>query len=159
MSRPLAEKLANRVEHLAHGFDFFGSARNAGGFMLETTFYWALNATGMWFLAWGAGLVHADGTGPTLPEAVAMMGMLGMTILIPGPPGMLGIFQAGMFCGMTLYYPAEIVEERGAVYAFLLFVTQIPTTLIAGAVAFWVERANLKAIADDENLPDDEDDR
>ena len=152
VSRPLAQKLADKAEAFAHGFDFFGSPKNAGGFMLETTLYWICNACGMWFLAWGAGLVHADGSGPTFPEAVAMMGMLGVTILIPGPPGLLGIFQAGMFCGMTFYYPAAIVQERGAVYAFLLFVTQIPTTALAGAVALWSGHTTLKSITQDESL-------
>lgn len=152
VSRPLAEKLADAAEKLAHGFDFFGSLRNAGGFMFETTLYWFINAAGMWFLAWGAGLVHADGTGPSYLEAIAMMGMLGVTILIPGPPGLLGIFQAGMFCGMTLYFPADIVQERGAVYAFLLFMVQMPATLLAGAIALWSGHTSLKSIAADENL-------
>jgi hypothetical protein len=153
VSRPLAEKLAEKAEHLANGLGFFGNPRDAAGFMFETTLYWFTNAAGMWFLAWGAGLVHTDGSGPTFLEAIAMMGTLGVTILIPSPaPGLLGIFQAGMFCGMTMYYPVEIVQERGGVYAFLMFVTQMPTTILAGAVAMWSGHTSLKTLAADENL-------
>ena len=47
-------------------------------------------------MAWGCGVVHADGSGATLGEACALMGMLGCAILIPGPPGLLGVFQAGL---------------------------------------------------------------
>ena len=53
----------------------------------------------MWVLAWGCGVVHANGSAPTLGESLGLMGMLGCAILIPGPPGMLGVFQAGIYLG------------------------------------------------------------
>jgi uncharacterized protein (TIRG00374 family) len=147
VSKKLAEKLAHEAERLADGLEVLRSPKDAFGYLLETTLYWGVNAAGMWFLAWGCGLEHADGSGPTFGEAAAMMGMLGITILIPGPPGLLGIFQAGLFCGMTFYYPQAIVEERGAAYAFLLFSVQVLFTLGAGAVALFAGHASLKDIA------------
>lgn len=147
VSKKLAERLAHEAERLADGLDVLRSPRDAAGFLFESTLYWAINASGMWFLAWGAGLEHADGSAPTFGEAAAMMGMLGITILIPGPPGLLGIFQAGMFCGMTFYYPAEIVRERGAAYACLLFLVQVTFTVIAGGIALFGGHGSLKAIA------------
>jgi uncharacterized protein (TIRG00374 family) len=147
VSRPLAEKLADQADRLAHGLDFLRDGRAAAGFMFETTMYWVINAASMWVLAWGAGLVHADGSAPTFGEAFALMGMLGVTILIPGPPGMLGIFQAGLFCGMTMYYPADLVKDRGAVYACLLFLIQVIWTVGAGAIAFFSGHTTLKSIA------------
>lgn len=156
VSRPLAEKLAAEAEKLAHGLDFFRSGRDAAGFLFESTLYWGLNAFSMWVLAYGAGLVHADGSLPTFGEACAMMGMLGVTILIPGPPGMLGIFQAGMFCGMTMYYPEEIVRDHGAVYACLLFLLQFVWTAVTGVSAMFSGHTSLKAIAAEENLAHEE---
>ena len=41
------------------------------------------------------------------------MGMLGCAILIPGPPGLLGVFQAGIYAGMTMYYPTNVVVGAG----------------------------------------------
>ncbi len=151
VSKKLAEKLAHEAERLAEGLDVLRSPRDAAGYLLETTLYWGVNAAGMWFLAWGAGLEHADGSAPTFGEAAAMMGMLGITILIPGPPGLLGIFQAGLFCGMTFYYPSAIVQERGPAYAFLLFSVQVLFTIIAGGVALFAGHGSLKAIAAAEN--------
>lgn len=146
-SKKLAERLAHEAERLADGLDFLRSPRDAAGYLLETTIYWMSNAAGMWFLAWGCGLEHADGSAPTFGEACGMMGMLGITILIPGPPGLLGIFQAGMFCGMTFYFPEANIREHGAVYAFLLFVTQVSVTLLAGGAALFSGHGSLKAIA------------
>ncbi len=150
VSRRLAEKLADEAEKVAHGLDFFSGGRTAAGFLFETSAYWMLNAASMWLLAWGCGLVHADGSGPTFFEACAMMGMLGMAILIPGPPGMLGVFQAGMFCGMTMYYPEEIVRDRGAVYACLLFLVQVVWQLASGGLAMLSGHTTFKELADDD---------
>ncbi len=41
------------AESFADGLRFLGSARDALPFLWETTIYWALNAFGMWLLAWG----------------------------------------------------------------------------------------------------------
>ncbi|CAN5660632.1 hypothetical protein BH09MYX1_BH09MYX1_46780 [soil metagenome] len=147
VSKKLAERLAHEAERLADGLDVLRSPKDAAGFLLETTLYWLINACGMWFLAWGAGLEHADGSPPTFGEAAGMMGMLGITILVPGPPGLLGIFQAGMFCGMTFYFPTAIVQERGAVYACLLFLVQVTFTVTAGGIAFFAGHGSLKTIA------------
>lgn len=154
VSKKLAERLAHEAERLADGLDVLRSPKDASGYLLETTLYWAINAAGMWFLAWGTGLEHADGSAPTFWEAAAMMGMLGITILIPGPPGLLGIFQAGLFCGMTFFYPESIVKERGAAYACLLFLVQVVWTVLSGAVALFAGHGSLKAIAAAENEKD-----
>lgn len=157
VSKPLAERLAHEAERLADGLHFLRSPRDAFGFLSESTIYWGLNAAGMWLLAWGCGLSHADGSAATYGEAVAMMGMLGITILIPGPPGLFGIFQAGLFCGMTLYFPTALVESRGGVYAFLVFGVQFVFTVIAGTAGLLSGDGDLKALAraDEASLEED----
>jgi hypothetical protein len=133
ISRPLAEKLAGMAEKLADGLHVFGRGRDALGFFVETTMYWGLNALGMWLLAWGCGVVHADGSSVTFGEACALMGMLGCAILIPGPPGMLGVFQAGIYSGMTMYFPTHVVIGPGAAYVFLMYASQVVFQLTLGA--------------------------
>ncbi|MDP9033932.1 MAG: flippase-like domain-containing protein [Myxococcota bacterium] len=133
VSRALAEKLAHTFEKFADGLHIFGRGRDAFGFFVETTAYWSMNAAGMWLLAWGSGVVHVDGTAGTFGEACALMGMLGCAILIPGPPGMLGIFQAGIYSGMTMYYPTQVVIGSGAAYVFLMYASQVVFQLAMGA--------------------------
>lgn len=154
ISKPLAERLAHEADRVADGLHFLRSPRDAFGFLFETTLYWGINACSMWLLAWGAGLHHMDGSAPTFGEACAIMGMLGMAILIPGPPGMLGIFQAGIFAGITMYYPTNLVQERGGVYASLLFFIQVVWILGSGAAAMFSRHATLSEIAADEDPRD-----
>ena len=154
VSPKLAERLAGMAEHLADGLRFLGRAEDALPFLLETTFYWGINALGMWLLAWGSGVVHADGSAITFPESCAMMGMLGITILVPGPPGLLGVFQLGLYAGMAMYFPATIVSGEGAAYVFLLYASQVVWTVCA-ALLFLVrpvDRGNLRALEEAEGI-------
>jgi hypothetical protein len=137
VSNTLAEKLAGIAEKLADGLHVFGRANDALGFFVETSLYWGFNALGVWLLTWGCGVVHADGSAATFCEACALMGMLGCTILIPGPPGMLGVFQAGLYAGMTMYYPTDKVIGPGAAAVFLMYASQVVFQLLMSAWALY----------------------
>jgi hypothetical protein len=93
----------------------------------------------MWVLALGCNIVHADGSAITLAETCGLMGMLGCAILIPGPPGMLGMFQAGIYAGMSMYFPKSIVLGPGAAYVFLLYISQVSLQFLTGAWGLYDE--------------------
>ncbi len=139
VSPRLADKLAATANKLADGLHVFRRGRDVLGFLVETAAYWACNAVGMWLLALGCGITHGDGSSITFLEATALLGMLGCTILIPGPPGLLGVFQAGIYAGMTMYFPTEIVTGPGAAYVFLVYATQVVLTILAGVWGVWHE--------------------
>ena len=139
ISPRLATKLSDFAEKLADGLHVFGRARDALGFLAETLVYWLCNAGGMWMLAIGCGIVHADGSHITFAESCGLMGMLGCTILIPGPPGLLGVFQAGLYAGMTMYFPTEIVTGPGAAFVFLVYMSQLVLHVVFGAWGLWHE--------------------
>lgn len=139
LSPRLADRLAGIAEKLADGLHVFGRGRDALGFLAETVAYWTLNVAGMWVLAIGCGVVHADGSAITFPEACGVVGMLGCAILIPAPPGLFGVFQAGIYAGMTFYFPAEIVTGPGAAYVFLVYASQFVFHLATGAWGLWYE--------------------
>ena len=148
VSRPLAEKLAGIAEKFADGLHVFSRGRDMLGFFVETTMYWGINALGMWLLAWGCGVVHADGSAVTFWETCALMGMLGAAIFIPGPPGMLGVFQAGIYAGMTMYFPTSIVIGPGAAFVFLMYASQVVFQLVAGGVGVLMEKGALSGFGD-----------
>jgi glycosyltransferase 2 family protein len=158
VSRKLAEKLAGMCEKFADGLHVFGRRKNALGFFVETSVYWGFNALGMWLLAWGCGVAHSDGSAPTFGEACGLMGMLGCAILIPGPPGMLGIFQAGVYAGMTMYYPTSVVIGAGAAYVFVMYALQVLFQLSLGLAGLWYEggarglRGGLRALEEAEGV-------
>lgn len=146
-SKKLAEKLAAMASGLADGLHFLQRGRDALPFLGETAIYWILNGAGMWFLAWGCGVVHADGSSIHVAEGFAMMGMLGATVLIPGPPGLLGLFHVGIYCGMSLFFPADVIEGPGAVYTFLLYAIQASFQTLAGAACLVDPRARAELAA------------
>lgn len=139
VSKKLGDKLADFATNLADGLHVFGRARDFAGFLTETAAYWGLNALGFWILAISCGVVHADGSSITFPEACTLMGMLGATILIPGPPGLLGVFQAGIYAGMTFYFPTSVVTGPGSAYIFLMYSTQLILTVVLGAWGVWYQ--------------------
>jgi hypothetical protein len=139
ISPRLADRLAGFAEKLADGLHVFGRAGDALGFFVETLAYWALNVVSMWMLAAGCGVVHADGSALGLAETCGLMGLLGCTILIPGPPGLLGVFQAGLYAGMSMYLPAQVVVGAGAAYVFLLYSLQMVMHLITAGWGLWHE--------------------
>ncbi len=158
ISRPLGEKLAGIAERLADGLHFLGRPQDAVPFLWETTIYWGLNIGGMWLLARFSGIVHADGSPPTIGEACALMGMLSCAILLPGPPGLLGVFQAGLYAGMTMYYPTEIITGPGVAYVFLVYGIQVAWTLVAAAIFLLIDRGSLRALEDAEASREEEED-
>jgi hypothetical protein len=151
VSRRLAEKLAGIAEKGADGLRFLGRAGDALPFLGETTIYWGLNAASLWLLAWGCGVTHADGSAPSYGEACALMGMLGITLLIPGPPGMLGVFQLGMSAGMSMYFTAETTLGEGAAYIFLLYLVSFLWTVLA-AIGFLWKDGSWRALEEAEGI-------
>jgi len=146
VSRPLGEKLAAMASNVADGLHVIGRPRDAIPFLFETSIYWGLNVVGMWLLAWGCGVIHADGTAITLGESCALMGLLGVTILVPGPPGLLGVFQLGIYAGMTMYYPTSVVTGPGAAYVFILYMVQFLWTGFAAAGCLLFQRGALRSL-------------
>jgi uncharacterized protein (TIRG00374 family) len=137
LSMKLADKLSDTATHLADGLHVFRRRRDALGFITETAAYWLCNALGMWVLAIGCGITHADGSAITFLEACGLLGMLGCAIAIPGPPGLLGVFQAGIYAGMTMYFPLHVVVGPGAAYVFLLYSATVVITIVTGAWGLW----------------------
>jgi glycosyltransferase 2 family protein len=158
-SRPFGEKLAGMAEKFADGLHFLGRPRDALPFLLETTIYWGLNLCGMWLLARWSGIAHADGSPATFGEACAMIGLLSVTILIPGPPGMLGVFQAGIYAGMTMYYPLDVVTGPGPAYVFLVYWIQVAWQLFGAGLFLVLDRRNLQALEAAEVAEEEDEDR
>jgi uncharacterized protein (TIRG00374 family) len=132
VSPRLAEKLANYAAHAADGLHVFRRGRDAFGFVIESALYWACSAVGLWLVGVACGVVHADGSALRFPEACGLMGLLGCTMLIPGPPGLLGVFQVGLYAGMTMYVPRDIVIGSGAAYVFLVYASQLVLQIVTG---------------------------
>ncbi len=136
VSPRVARLIASKVDSVAEGVRSIASPRLAAGFALETLVYWGFNALGMWVLGWGCGLDLTFG------HAVAVMGILAIGILLPAGPGLFGNFQLAVSVALKLFFAEAIVGAEGAVYVFLLYVTQALLITIAGVVPLYA--LNLK---------------
>jgi hypothetical protein len=134
ISPRLGQVVATTLERFADGLSFFRHRALALQFFLETGICWLLAVLAYWLLGWGTGLVHADHSLMSFGEACAMMGMLGIAAALPGPPGLIGLFQAGAYAAMTMYFPREIVTGPGAAYVFLLYVLQVGFVMLSAGV-------------------------
>ncbi len=125
----LADRLATLASGVAEGLTALPSVRPLVLFVLATLVYWAANALGMWVLARGCGVP----LGPA--EVVAVLAVLNLTLLIPGPPAHVGTFQLGVLTGLALFLPPDLLAARGAVFAFYLYVCQLAMIVALGVPA------------------------
>ena len=129
--RPVSVSLSERVSAFAQrgteGLRSLGS-RQALPFFVETLAYWFSNALGMMVLARGLGLELG------LAQATVAMGVLGVGIIVPSGPGFFGAFQLSTYVALALYLPMDEVVTKGAVYVFVLYVTQAAVALSAAFV-------------------------
>jgi hypothetical protein len=126
---PLADKLEALARGVAEGLAALPSIGPLLKFLAGTVAYWAANALGTWLLARGCGLDIS------FPAALAMMSVLGISLLIPGGPGQFGIFHYGMILGLSMFVSDAVVREQGSVFIFWMFVTQLSMGVALGIIA------------------------
>jgi glycosyltransferase 2 family protein len=139
VSRPLGTWLADRVEEVADGLRFLPRLRFSVPFIAATAFYWLLNAAASWLLAWGCGFHDI-----TFAEACVSIGVLALGILVPNAPGFFGAFQIALYAGFAMYFPPAEVVGAGAAFVFLIYLSQLGVTLVAGVGSMLIERTGLR---------------
>ncbi|NVB42193.1 flippase-like domain-containing protein [Pseudenhygromyxa sp. WMMC2535] len=153
----LAEKLEGFARGVAEGLAALPSLGPLLRFLAGTAAYWGFNALGTWLLARGCGLDLG------FPEAMAIMSVLGMSLLLPGGPGQLGIFHTGLLLGLSMFVSQATIHARGSVFIFWMFVTQLSMGVLLGVIAQrsldldWRALMGLRAPTPTEPKPEPED--
>jgi len=124
----IAEKLEGLALGIAEGLAAL-SPLPLFKFLLATLAYWGANVLGTWVLARGCGLALG------FPEAMAIMAVLGISLLLPGGPGQLGIFHTGMILGLSMFVSEAVILTHGSVFIFWMFVAQLSMGVLLGVVA------------------------
>jgi uncharacterized membrane protein YbhN (UPF0104 family) len=124
-----ADLLAATARGLADGLRALPSPRPLALFLLATLAYWAINALGMLVLARACGLDLAP------LQVLAVLAVLNLTLLVPGPPAHVGTFQLGVAAGLGLFLAPDVLRERGSTYAFFLYTCQLAVIAVLGALA------------------------
>lgn len=136
----IATKLEGLARGIAEGLAALPSIVPLLKFLVGTVLYWACNALGTWLLARGCGLDVG------FPEALAMMSVLGISLLIPGGPGQFGVFHYGMILGLSMFVDQATLETRGSVFIFWMFVTQLSMGVVLGVIAQRMLKLDWRAV-------------
>lgn len=115
-----APRIAAAIEHrlleMIRGCSVLKDVRSLLAFLTWSVAYWAVNGLGVWVLARGFGL-------PLSPiGAFATMGLLGVGLMLPNSPGLVGQFQWFTLLGLSLYlgFDPDPKAAHPAVYTFAL---------------------------------------
>lgn len=146
VSPRLGAWLTTRLEQLASGLSFLPKPSLAWPFIGLSVAYWLTNAVATQALGVGCGLEEMS-----FPIACVSMGVLALGILLPNAPGYFGAFQVAVYASLALFFPAAVIDSKGAAFVFIQYVVQTAVTLGAALVAWLVERSHLNARA--KNLP------
>jgi len=138
----VAHKLADVVDGFVGAMRQLPGRRQMAGFFAYTVLYWALNGAGMVVLARAF-----DGLNVTLFQGYVLMCVLVMGVMIPSAPGMVGVFQAAMKVGLSLFLPAAVVKASGMAYANVLWLCQMVQQVGFGLVLMSRAHASFRDIA------------
>ncbi|MBI5490864.1 MAG: flippase-like domain-containing protein [Deltaproteobacteria bacterium] len=144
LARPFSRRLADTVVHVLEGFGrglaVLPNRMALLRFLVVSVLYWAINALGVWLLAWGCGLDVG------LLGAVATMAVVAVGILLPSGPGFFGNFQAAVLVAIGLYLPAAVVAQRADAFIFALYLCQVGVTLLVGFASLVLGRVSLRGV-------------
>lgn len=130
VSRRLALWVADKLAHVADGLRFLPRWRFFLPFLASSVLFWALNVVSVWLLMRGCGLQEA-----TIAQAGAVIGVLALGTLLPGPPGFFGTFQFSVYAALAMYFAPELVVEAGSAVVFWMYVVQLSLVVGGGALA------------------------
>jgi hypothetical protein len=139
VSKPLATKVTTQVERLSDSLQFLMSRAHGLRFLRDTTAYWLLSAAAFMVLLQGSGAPA------TFFQASAIMGVLGLSTTLPGPPGFLGTYQFGASCGIALFFPQ--LATAAALFTFVSYCSQLLTAALSLALGMWIMSATQEATA------------
>lgn len=132
VSKPLAEWFTRQVERMADSLQFLFDKRHGVSFVLYTVAYWGITPLGLWVLLRDAG-APAD-----LAQTCVVIGVLGLSTLLPSGPGFFGTYQLGVYCGLAMFFPAPIVLGPGSVFTFVTFSTQLVLGALNAVLGLWL---------------------
>jgi uncharacterized protein (TIRG00374 family) len=150
----LAPRFAAAIEHwlldTIRGFAALKDGKNLLLFLIWSTVYWALNGLGVWVLARGFGLPLP------LVGAYATMGLLGVGLMLPNSPGLVGQFQWFTLLGLSIYLgfdpreppPHTALYTLAFAYAFTQYLLQVVWYVAMGLLGLatpWVSFHDLWA--------------
>jgi uncharacterized protein (TIRG00374 family) len=119
VSERAAAWAAQTLERLADGLSFLPSRSSLLSLLACTCGSWLLAFAAQWLLLRGSGI------DASLLQACAMVGILGVGVVVPAGPGLFGAYQIASFSALALFVPLEQVRSEGAAIVFFSYVAYV----------------------------------
>ena len=142
VSKPLATMVTSQVERISDSLQFLMSRRHGLRFLRDTSGYWLTTVLAIMVLLQAAGLQAG------FWQACAIIGVMALSTTAPGPPGFLGTFQFGAYCGIALFFPTQ--AEAAARFTFVSYCAQLANALLCLLVGLWIVSRHAAASAQPE---------
>ncbi len=143
----IATAIEGKLLEMIRGLVVLKHVRHMIAFLTWSIVYWASNGLALWVLARAFGLpLSAIG-------GFAVMGVVAVGIMLPNPPGLIGLYQGATLLGLTLYLGPGANDETSAMYgntyafANVQFVLQVVWYMGMGGLALlspWVSLHDLR---------------
>jgi uncharacterized membrane protein YbhN (UPF0104 family) len=144
----IAAVIEAKLLDMVRGFVVLRDSRNMAIFVLWSVVYWGANGLGLLVLARAFGL-PLSGIG-----AFATMGVVGVGIMLPNSPGLVGQFQWFTLLGLSLYLGPGAADKTDHVlypvafaFANLHYILQVSWYVLCGAIGLaspWVSFHDLR---------------
>lgn len=142
VSTKLATRAAAIAQGIVEGFRVLPDLRRLSTFIVATAAYWLLNAVALWLIAKGFALPL------TLGAAVALMGLVGIGIMIPAGPGFIGNFELFADGALRMYLSPEQLKKSGAGFILAAHAANASWYLVTGALAMFSRHISFSRVVE-----------
>ncbi len=125
-------RLAGFVTHFAATLRDLADPRRGLPLLLWSAVYWALTVVQLYLV------LHACGLGLGLAEAAAIVGIVGLSIQLPGGPAQVGSYQVGSVLALGLFVPAADLDAGGASFVAVSFVLGLLGAAVLAVPGAWL---------------------
>ncbi len=132
LTTALPVRLGGFITHFAATLRGLGDPRMGLPLLLWSGLYWALTVLQLWLV------LHACGLALGFAEAAAVVGIVGLSIQLPGGPAQVGSYQVGSVLALALFLAPEELDAAGASFVAISFVLGLALAVVLAVPGAWL---------------------
>lgn len=125
-------RLARFLRHFAVTLRDLAAPRTGLPLVAWSLVYWALTVGQLWLV------LHACGLTLGLAAAAAIVGIVGLSIQLPGGPAQVGSFQVGSVTALTLLVPEADLQGPGSSFVAVSFLLGLLGAAVLAVPGAWL---------------------
>lgn len=128
----LPERLGQFVRHFAATLRGLAAPATGLPLLAWSAVYWALTVLQLWLV------LHACGLPLGPAEAAAIVGIVGLSIQLPGGPAQVGSYQVGSVLALGLFVPAADLAGPGSSFVAVSFLLGLVGAAVLALPGAWL---------------------